>query len=274
MGRGSEENALGPGAEESELGYLSSNELNVSRIIWIKTVQKQMKNHKNFKNWLLQYNVFEDSDGILRCGGRIGNAPLPYDTRYPVLLSSDAYLSQLIIQEAHITVGHNGCRETLTHIRRMYWIPKCRNFIRKLLKDCRLCRRFEGRPSKYPKPPDLPKERLQQSHAFDVIGIDYAGPVYVKDVYCSSDKMFKAWIGLITCANSRAVYLNLVANCEDVECINLLRRFISRYGAPSLVYSDNGKAFISEDTQNFAASRNISWKFNLEAAPWLSLIHI
>ena len=34
------------------------------------------------------------------------------------------------------------------------------------------------------------------------------------------------------------------------------------------IHSDNDKAFIAEQTQNFAATGNIKWAFNLEAAPW------
>ena len=52
------------------------------------------------------------------------------------------------------------------------------------------------------------------------------------------------------------------------EYIELLKRFISRRGARNSILSDNGKSFISEDVQNFAASKNIVWKFNLKSAPW------
>ena len=53
-----------------------------------------------------------------------------------------------------------------------------------------------------------------------------------------------------------------------IACNQFLRRFISRYEAPELMISDNGKAFISDEVQTFAANKNIRWRFNVEAAPW------
>ena len=204
----------------------------------------------------------------MRCRGRLSNAPIPYDSKFPIILSSKSNFTKLVVNECHLSVGHNLCRDTLTQVRTKYWIPKGRQFVKKVLRECIICRRFESKPLSYPSPPDLPEYRLRDTHAFDAIGIDYAGPVYVKNIYGQSKEMHKAWIGLITCASSRAVYLDLVSDSSSTECILLLKRFISRYGAPSNITSDNGKCFVSAETQDFATSRNIMWKFNLESAPW------
>ena len=159
-------------------------------------------------------------------------------------------------------------RDTLTEVRREYWIPQGRNYVRKLLKDCRWCKRFDEKSYCYPNPPPLPSSRLKDDHAFSTIGIDYAGPLHLKNVYGDEPDMYKAWISLITCATTRGVHLDLASNLTGAECIQLLKRFISRRGAPNLVLSDNGKSFIAEEVQNFVSSGNISWNFNLEAAPW------
>ena len=50
--------------------------------------------------------------------------------------------------------------------------------------------------------------------------------------------------------------------------VNSLKKFVSRRGCPRIILSDNGTAFIAELTQNFAAIRNIKWKFSLTEAPW------
>ena len=46
------------------------------------------------------------------------------------------------------------------------------------------------------------------------------------------------------------------------------KRFISRYGCPGNVTSDNGSNFVSEDSRNFVASSFIEWHLNLPLAPW------
>ena len=55
-------------------------------------------------------------------------------------------------------------------------------------------------------------------------------------------------------------------NAEDF--ILSLRKFIARRGCPNLIVSDNGSAFISELTQNFASENCIQWQFNPAQAPW------
>ena len=81
--------------------------------------------------------------------------------------------------------------------------------------------------------------------------------------------MHKIWVGLITCASSRAVYLDVVPDCSGKSCINLLTRFICSRGAPNVIISDNGSSFQNKEVQNFITSRGITWKFNVPLAPWM-----
>ena len=115
--------------------------------------------------------------------GRLENAPIPFDSKNPVLLSTNSYLTRLIVEEAYEIVKHNGVRETLTELRRQFWIPRGRNFIRRLIHQCHKCRLYMGNPYNYPEAPPLPESRVQDDHAFKAIGIDYVGPVHLKNVF-------------------------------------------------------------------------------------------
>ena len=159
-------------------------------------------------------------------------------------------------------------RETLNQIRKEFWITQPRNFIKKILSNCLTCRYYEGLPYTYPISGPLPKERVSHENSFSNIGIDYAGPVYVKNIYDSDGTTFKAWIAIVTCATSRAIYLDLVSDCSGPACINVLKRLTNILGCPKVTISDNGKAFISSDVQNFMSSKGTIWKFNVEYAPW------
>ena len=44
--------------------------------------------------------------------------------------------------------------------------------------------------------------------------------------------------------------------------------FISRRGYPSLIISDNGSVFKSDETETFISNKFIKWKFNLESDTW------
>ena len=77
----------------------------------------------------------------------------------------------------------------------------------------------------YPPAPDLPSTRVAFAPAFTHTDVDYAGPVFVKNIY-DSQNMYKAWIFIFICAYSRVICLELVPSCDAAKCINTLRRLL------------------------------------------------
>lgn len=73
-----------------------------------------------------QLRIFLDSDGFLRCGGRIHNAPLDDSAKFPFLLPPSHPLTKLIIHDAHVKQLHSGVHATLTALRRTFWITSTR----------------------------------------------------------------------------------------------------------------------------------------------------
>ena len=67
---------------------------------------------------------------------------------------------------------------------------------------------------------------------------------------------------------SRAIYLDLVIYSSGPACISMLNRFFNTFGAPKRFISDNGGAFVSEETQLFIKNRNVKWTVNKQDAPW------
>ena len=163
---------------------------------------------------------------------------------------------------------HNGLKETLTELRTKFWIPQCRQLVRNIILKCFLCQYFEGKPYMYPPSPPLPLSRLCDDYPFMHTAVDYAGPVFVKNIYGDCGTMFNGWIFLITCANTRSICLDLVSDLSSTSCIRGLRRFFARRGVPSKILSDNGTQFVAEQTQLFASNKSIDWQFNVPAAPW------
>lgn len=239
----------------------------MARRLWFLEVQKDFLDpqHDQMKRSL---GVFTDTHGVYRCHGRIGNAPLPFDTKYPILLPKKHPYTALVVRHSHENVGHNKTRETLNNLRTTYWIPQGRSLVRSIINKCQLCRIFEGKKCAYPEQPILPKARVEQDFAFTNIGIDYAGPVHVRNTFGDDGTTHKAWIALITCSVSRAIYLDIAQNYDADALIELLERFFNRYGAPKKVVSDNGSNFTANATKAFAKSRFIRWSYNIEVAPW------
>ena len=200
-------------------------------------IQKDVYSSERCPQLKKDLRLTTQADNILRCEGRLKNAPISYDSRFPIFIPKGTF-AKLLVNCYH--VHHNGLKETLNEIRTSYWIPKARYFIQQIIQKCRTCKRIEGKTYIYPDSPSLPVARLSESPPFTFTGLDYAGPVHVRNMYNSSTITYKAWKFLFTCSTTRAVCLDLVPDCSAQACIRGLKRFFSRRGVPQSILSDNG----------------------------------
>ena len=255
---------------------LTAVELGKAENLWIIESQKCVKEDRNFTSWQKQFGLFLD-EGVWRCKGRLGNAEIPYSARHPALLHKRHHITLLIIRDAHQRVLHNGVKETLTEIRSKFWIIRGRQLVRTVLNKCVTCHRYEGQPYKLPPPPPLPDFRVREQPAFTYTGVDFAGPLYIKNKSLVNEK--KVWICLYTCCIIRAVHLELVPDMTTEAFIRSFKRFTARRGFPRKLVSDNGKTFKSaarsieailnqSEVQQYFAGVGMEWIFNLEKAPW------
>ena len=197
------------------IGHLTPSELSKAKLKWLHTIQREIfpEEIANLKSQshnrlplVQQQRLILDDEELLRCGGRIHNAPLSEFTKFPYLLPSKHHFTKLIILHTHILQHHSGVNATLTSICQQYWIPSGRQQIRSLLCSCVICKKTSGRPYLTPDPPPLVKCRVNTAHPFEVTGVDFTGALYVR---CSDGEQ-KVYVCLFTCAVSRAVHLEIV----------------------------------------------------------------
>ena len=260
-------------------GEITADEFSEVECMWIHEVQSKTltcQEDENIKQLEHQLGLFVDENNIVHCKGRLSNAELPYSTKFPVLILRDHYLAQLLILDSHQRVHHQGVKATLTDLRARFWIPRGRQLVRRILYHCTTCRRYESRHYAVPLQADLPRFRVIFNPAWDSVGVDYAGPLFVK--WSIQNESTKVYVVLYSCCSSRAIHLELVQNMSTDSFINCFR-LISRKGLPRLVISDNAKQFYTVDNilkyifdqsrvQQFLANHNILWHFNIEKAPW------
>ena len=86
-------NCRSKGCEKLITDYLTPNEINAATLNLVKAVQMQGYSEifdclaSNSRHHLVrQLRLYLDSDGLIRCGGCINNAPLPDDAKCPYLL--------------------------------------------------------------------------------------------------------------------------------------------------------------------------------------------
>ncbi|XP_068215916.1 uncharacterized protein [Palaemon carinicauda] len=220
---------------------------------------------------------YDESTGLVHSRGRLHHSNLDQSTKFPILIPSKSHLANLLIDFAHEKCLHGGVKETLSYLRRQYWIPKVISTIKKFLRHCVNCKRVEGRRFDYPGPPPLPAVRVQFTRPFFHTGIDFSGPITITKT--EDGKPHKYYIVLFTCTASRLVHLELAYNMSALTFINIFRRFCAIYSAPVTVISDNGSNFLASakffdqllmqrDVKEYMAVNHIQWRFIAPRAPW------
>lgn len=84
-------------------------------------------------------------DGLLRVGGRLHKSAMPEEAKHPIILAKDQHISDLILKYIHQSLGHSGRAHTLSAARRRFWIAKGNSAVRKIIRECSFCRRYNGR---------------------------------------------------------------------------------------------------------------------------------
>eukprot|EP00795_Rhopilema_esculentum_P014920 gene14920-6058_t len=167
---------------------IDSEDLDRAKVLWHRTIQKSFKLDKKFSETKRHLKVIKDEQEVYRVSGRLDNAPIPFSTKFPVLLPRKHYFTELVIRKNHLIVKNNGTNETLTQIRTEYWICKCRQTVKTLLSKCVQCKRLMEKCYDTPGPPPLPGFRVSDDVAFSNIAVDFVGPLYVKNICSGSNE--------------------------------------------------------------------------------------
>jgi transposase InsO family protein len=248
---------------------VSTVEVTNAQTFWLRAMQAldEATRAEQFAKTKANLKLTKDKFGLYRCCGRIEHSSLLFGQKFPVYLPSESPITKLIISSAHNRVLHSGVEQTLTQIRKSYWIPRGRQIVRQFVRRCLICRRLTCKSYGQPTPAALPPFRVNGSLAFENIGVDFAGPLWCRDIFHRGE-LHKSYILVVTCALSRAVHLELTPNASAVALVRGLSRVFARRGDPKLSYSDNAKCFTSSDLKRFVKQRRIVWKHSLERSPW------
>ncbi|XP_022182788.1 uncharacterized protein LOC111042467 [Myzus persicae] len=238
---------------------ITLDEFNDSKERIIKIVQKQhfskeincLKQSQNVSNksMLRFWRPWLDNNNILRVGGRLNKAEsICNDKRNPIILPEKSTLTKLIFEFEHRRLLHAWPQALLAGIREKYWPMNGRNLARKIVHKCVRC--FRTKPIIcQPICGDLPKDRIEPGRAFEVCGVDYAGPILVKSSLRRNAQPTKGYICVFICFATKAAHLELVGDLSTNAFLAALRRFWSRRGPSKAIYSDNGTNFVGANRQ-------------------------
>ncbi|GFT13530.1 uncharacterized protein TNCV_3830141 [Trichonephila clavipes] len=265
-------------------GVLTSKEVDDATKIVIQTVQESQfhseiqllkkKHPLPNSSKLLPLGIFLDTDGIIKVGGRLKNSSLSPIQKHTILLPKSHHLTNLVIQHFHHINLHSGPQFTLCCIRQKFWIPSGRGVVGRLLSKCQTCFRFKAKSGEQLMG-NLPANRLSAGRTFLNVGIDFGGPFITKPNVSRSKVKLKSYLALFICMATKAVHLEVVSDLSADAFLAAFRRFISRRGKPTNMFSDNAtnfkgassylkeqlKLIKSVEVQNFVTQESITWHF-------------
>ncbi|XP_058817288.1 uncharacterized protein LOC131680591 [Topomyia yanbarensis] len=256
--------------------YLTIRELHRSTEVLIKISQhiqladeiERLQSNKNCKR-VGNLRPFIQ-DGLLRVGGRLIHSKLPYASKHPVILPDKDPITTMLIRTMHIELLHQGQSALINAIRlaaQRYWPLKARSTVRQITRKCVKC--FRVRPGATTQlMGNLPQSRIVPSPPFAVTGVDYAGPLLVKQgTY--RPKLVKAYVAVYVCMTTKAHHLDASSVVEDwySSCIDNATNFKgANHELNQLhhLFRDQQKL---DQVQQFCAAREIEWHFIPPDAP-------
>ncbi|XP_011688629.1 PREDICTED: uncharacterized protein LOC105450474 [Wasmannia auropunctata] len=169
--------------EPAQSGFLTSSEQHRNRLTWIKQAQQKVFPDElmalrtgrsiSVRSPLRGLYPMLDEEDLLRVGGRLQAALLPFGERHPLLLPKDGHLTLLVIRQAHHATLHGGPQLMRGYLLRHFWIPGGASRIRQVAHQCVRCARFKADLGQQ-RIGRLLAERVQPARPFLFSGVDYA----------------------------------------------------------------------------------------------------
>ena len=266
---------------------LHESELNILRFCQSESFQKEslQKGNPVPKNSTILSLEPAFTDKLLPVGGHLKSTELSLKCHSQTIIDKNHPLAALLIKYNHEINLHFGREQTLSSIRKKYWITLCNGLIQQVLKNCSFCKQRSAKPQQ-PFMSNIPIDRIAVNEKpFSNTGVDYFGPIIIKlnKRTRSTQPTAKRYGVLFTCLTTHGVHLELATDMTTDAFILALRRFIARRGHVKILRSDNGSNFIGAEKelkhaltcidQNKVAQtlskQHIKWKFNPPVSPWM-----
>lgn len=281
-----------PNENRQPRGFLTTAELREAENTVIREVQKETLTEEwkalskgepvSRKSPLRWYNPYICKENLIRIGGRLSNSSETEDVKHPAVLPARHEFTRMMMRYYHERLLHANTQLLLGTVRLKFWPLGGRSIARNVVHRCLKCFRSKPLPV-HQFMGELPEARVTPSRPFLKTGVDYFGPVYVR--IAPRRTTMKAYVAIFICMCTKAVHLELVTDLSTDRFLQALRRFVSRRGLCSDIYSDNGTNFVGawnklkelfekmkredyHDTISKECSKyGIQWHFNPPSAP-------
>ena len=224
------------------IGNSTLDENNSAKRLLIKNEQKGFFSSNEIKTELANnVRVFLNNNGLLHVKGRLQKLSLQYKTKFTIFLNKSSLLVKAIIFDCHRKVLYSGLRDTLNEFRYDFRVTQGRTVVKSVIRKCLICHKQQSKQFGVLPMAPLPQFRVNFTFPFSYTGVDFMGPLFVRNVFYNKDETYKVLIVVYIQASSRAIRLGIVPNASCSFFIRILKRFIFVNGVPDLYISDKAK---------------------------------
>ncbi|XP_055370715.1 uncharacterized protein LOC129605155 [Condylostylus longicornis] len=206
----------------------------------IRQLEKEFSVPKHSK--IVSLSPFLDLKGILRVGGRLDNADISYNAKYPILLPGTDFVSKLLMIHLHEKNLHAGPLALLSISRQKFWIINGRALARTTVNNCVNCAKAQPQLLQQLMG-SLPAERVLPARAFLNTGVDFCGPIWTH-YHVRGKRPHKSYIAVFCCFTTKAIHLEAVSDLTTEAFLGALKRFIGRRGVCKNIFCDNATNFV------------------------------
>ncbi|GFX01240.1 integrase catalytic domain-containing protein [Trichonephila clavipes] len=219
---------------------------------------------------------FLDKNSLLRVGGRLSNADLPFEAKRQIIIPSKHKFTKLLFEHMHKKFFHISAQGLVHQIRMQFCPINGKGIARKTVHDCIAC--FRQKPTGVDQlMGNLPSERVTPSAPFLNSGVDFCRTFQIKFKNQRKGIFSKVYVAIFVCLATKAIHLEAVTDLTTEAFIAALKRLCARRGRISTLMSDNATNFKgaaaelnrfiklicnkNETLANYFASEAIQWKF-------------
>jgi hypothetical protein len=170
------------------------------------------------------------------------------------------YLSNNLIKELHELYGHPGIKKTALLFKEYFTCNQANALIKKLIKSCPTCQKCKdySRSIVGETRPIIPEAKG------DLISMDYYGPLPTSTAGVK-------YLLVVVDNFTKYVKLYSLKRATTVSTINRLKQYISEYGKPNAVLTDNGTQFTTNKWIQGLKELNIQPRFTAIRNPCTNL---
>ncbi|XP_037922920.1 uncharacterized protein LOC119659079 [Hermetia illucens] len=167
--------------------FLSVAELEEALTLIIRHMQvkefkaeiKQLRRERpiDSKSKFTKLTPFLDNNSIIRVGGRLQNASIPYTAKHPAILPTSHPFTKLLLVDLHKDNLHIATQALRATAWQQFWILRDKGLASAVVHECVQCSRLNPQTFKQLMG-TLPDARVQPARPFINVGIDFCGPVF------------------------------------------------------------------------------------------------